>query len=51
MVLLMKQVYQCHYFNLKGHGALTQANDSGVTFKQIARFVEAHPEAVFSEPA
>jgi hypothetical protein len=30
---------------------LTEANDNGVTFKEIADFVEANPEAVFAGPA
>lgn len=30
---------------------LDAANDAGVKFKVIADFVEAHPEAVFTEPA
>lgn len=34
---------------LKEQGALASANDSGVTFAQIADFCEAHPEAVFTE--
>jgi hypothetical protein len=38
-------------FTMMDHEALTSANDLGATFKQIARFVEAHPEAVFTGPA
>jgi len=30
---------------------LTQANDRGATFKEIADFCEAHPKAVFTKPA
>lgn len=37
--------------NLDGCVSLMGANDHGKTFKQIADFVEGHPEAVFTEPA
>lgn len=33
------------------HEFLVNANDCGETFAVIADFVEAHPEAVFREPA
>jgi hypothetical protein len=36
---------------LDGRTSLVDANDHGATFKQIADFVEAHPEAVFTGPA
>jgi hypothetical protein len=36
---------------LNGHSDLAAANDSGVTWPEIADFIEANPEAVFTEPA
>lgn len=33
---------------LHGFSDLAAANDAGVTFKEIAAFIRAHPEAVFS---
>ena len=34
---------------LKGHVSLAQANDNGVSWPEIADFVEKHPETVFSK--
>lgn len=35
--------------DLKGHHCLSQANDKGVTWKEIAAFIRANPIAVFKE--
>lgn len=35
---------------IKEMARLSQANDSGATFSEIADFCEQHPEAVFTEP-
>lgn len=37
--------------SLDKHEYLTEANDCGASFKQIADFAEKHPEAVFTGPA
>lgn len=35
---------------LKNHDCLTAANDNGVSFNEIADFIEANPEYVFFAP-
>lgn len=34
---------------IEGYSVLSVANDSGVTWPEIADFIEAHPEAVFTK--
>lgn len=36
-------------FSIAGKDCLAFANDAGATFAEIADFIEAHPEAVFTE--
>ena len=36
-------------FKLKGSNTLSAANDFGATWTEIADFIEAHPEAVFTK--
>lgn len=36
---------------LSGYSTLAEANDAGVSFGNIAKFVEDHPQQLFTEPA